>query len=136
MNRLTLRIDALYIQPVSPLQEPTFLLLAALAVEPLYGYGIIAAVAELSEGRVELRAGTLYPALDRLTTEGLIELAREEIVDSRLRRYYRLTDAGADRLRADIERQQRNAGAAAARLAARASSSPVHRRRAGRVAPA
>jgi len=120
---------------VAPLQEPTFLVLAALAGEPLYGYGIIQAVAELSEGRVELRAGTLYPALDRLTADGLVEAAREEIVDGRLRRYYRLTDAGADRLAADVERQRRNAETAAARLAARTAQSST-RRRAGRAAPA
>jgi DNA-binding PadR family transcriptional regulator len=122
---------------VTPLQEPTFLVLAALAGAPLHGYGIIQAVTELSGGRVELRPGTLYPALDRLTTDGLVELAREEVVDNRLRRYYRLTDRGATRLGEDTERQRRNAEAAAAALAARAeaaSSSP--RRRASRVAPA
>jgi DNA-binding PadR family transcriptional regulator len=119
------------------MQEPTFLVLTALASEPLYGYGIIQAVAELSDGRVKLRAGTLYPALDRLTGDGLIELAREEVVESRLRRYYRLTDAGARRLAEDVERQRRNAEAAAARLAVRANRAATPaRRRAGRVAPA
>jgi DNA-binding PadR family transcriptional regulator len=117
------------------LPEPTFLVLAALAGEPLYGYGIIQAVAELSDGRVQLRAGTLYPALDRLSSDGLIELAREEVVDSRLRRYYRLTESGAQRLAADIERQRRNAEAAAARLAARTALSSMPKR-ARRVAPA
>ena len=110
-------------------------MLAALAGEPLYGYGIIQAVNELSEGRVELRAGTLYPALDRLTADGLVEAAREEIVDGRLRRYYRLTDSGADRLATDVERQRRNAETVAARLAARTAQSST-RRRAGRAAPA
>ena len=109
---------------MAPLHEPTFLVLAALAVEPLHGYGIIRAVAELSDGRVELRAGTLYPALDRLTVDGLVELAHEEIVDSRLRRYYRLTEAGVSRLSADIERQRSNADAAAARLATRRLRAP------------
>ena len=102
-----------------PLQEPTFLVLAALAVEPLHGYGLIQAVSELSDGRVTLRAGTLYPALDRLTSDRLVALAREEVVDGRLRRYYRLTDVGADRLRAETERLRRNAELAAQRLATR-----------------
>ncbi len=101
---------------MAPLQEPTFLVLAALAGAPRYGYGIIQAVAELSEGRVELRAGTLYPALDRLAADGLIELAHEEVVDSRLRRYYRLTEPGAWRLAEDMKRQRRNAEAGAAAL--------------------
>ena len=122
---------------MTPLQEPTFLVLAALAGEPLHGYGIIQSVGELSGGRVELRPGTLYPALDRLTADGLVELAREEVVDNRLRRYYRLTDRGATRLGEDMERQRSNADAAAAQLAARAAAtSPSTRRRASRVAPA
>jgi DNA-binding PadR family transcriptional regulator len=125
---------------MQPLQEPTFLVLAALAAEPLYGYAIIQTVAGLSGGRVELRPGTLYPALDRLTTDGLVEVARDEVVDGRLRRYYQLTDAGAARLRADADRQRRNALAATRRLATRdagpAAARSAQRRRSGDVAPA
>jgi DNA-binding PadR family transcriptional regulator len=58
----------------------------------------------------------LYAILDRLREGGLIEVDREEIVESRLRRYYRLTSAGAERLAAEAERMQRNASAAAGRL--------------------
>ena len=119
---------------MTPLQEPTFLILSALAGEPLHGYGIIATVTELSAGRVQLRAGTLYPALDRLGADGLIELAREEIVDNRLRRYYRLTETGAQRLAEDLERQRHNVETAAARLAARAAPATSSRRRATRGA--
>jgi DNA-binding PadR family transcriptional regulator len=119
-GRLPIYIEGLYIGRVTPpLQEPTFLVLVALAAEPLHGYGLIQAVAQLSEGRVALRAGTLYPALDRLTADRLVELAREEVVDGRLRRYYRLTDLGADRLRHETERLRRNAEVAAQRLATR-----------------
>jgi len=81
--------------PSTPLREPTFLILTALAREPLHGYGIISEVAALSDGRVSLRPGTLYGALDRLTDDGLVEPDHEEIVDGRLRRYYRLTEAGS-----------------------------------------
>jgi DNA-binding PadR family transcriptional regulator len=102
-----------------PMREPTFLILTALASQPLHGYGLIQAVDELSDGQIQLRAGTLYPALDRLTVDGLVEHAREEIVDGRLRRYYRLTDEGARRLTDEVERLRRNAEAAAARLEAR-----------------
>ena len=48
-----------------PLQEPTFLILTALAAGPQHGYGIMTDVEEISEGRLRLRAGTLYAALDR-----------------------------------------------------------------------
>ena len=73
------------------MQEATFLILTALADGSQHGYGIIAEVQEISGGRVRLRAGTLYTALDRLRADGLIGVDREEIVESRLRRYYRLT---------------------------------------------
>jgi DNA-binding PadR family transcriptional regulator len=98
------------------MQEATFLILTALADGSQHGYGIIAEVQEISGGRVRLRAGTLYTALDRLRTDGLIEVDREEIVEGRLRRYYRLTPGGAGRLAAEAARLQANARAALARL--------------------
>ncbi|MCU7724609.1 PadR family transcriptional regulator [Actinoplanes sp. KI2] len=98
------------------MQEPTFLILTALAAEPTHGYGVIRAVDQLSQGEVVLRPGTLYGALDRLTDQGLVEIDREEAVDGRLRRYYRLTESGAAALTAQVERLRRNADAAAARL--------------------
>ena len=79
-----------------PLQEPTFLLLTALAEGPQHGYGIMTDVERISGGRVKLRAGTLYAALDRVAAEGLVEADREEVVDGRLRRYYRLTPLGGE----------------------------------------
>jgi DNA-binding PadR family transcriptional regulator len=99
-----------------PLHEPTFLLLTALADGPQHGYGIMADIERLSGGQVKLRAGTLYTALDRVVTEGLAEPDREEVVAGRLRRYYRLTPRGGDRLAAEVERLQRNAAVAAQRL--------------------
>lgn len=87
------------------LREPTFLVLTALADGPSHGYGVIREVERLSEGRTRLRTGTLYAALDRLTYEGLIEQEGEEVVDGRLRRYYRLTEAGSVTLEAESRRR-------------------------------
>jgi DNA-binding PadR family transcriptional regulator len=98
------------------MQEPTFLILTALAAGPQHGYGIMTDVAQISDGRVRLRAGTLYAALDRLGTEGQLELDREVVVDARLRRYYRLTPAGRERLSAETVRLRANATVAARRL--------------------
>ena len=98
------------------MQEATFLILTALAGGSQHGYGIITDVAGISEGRVQLRAGTLYTALDRLKADGLIDVDREEIVDNRLRRYYRLTPEGGHRLSAEAVRLQANARAAIRRL--------------------
>ena len=99
-----------------PLHEPTFLMLTALAKGPQHGYGIITDVREISGGRVQLRAGTLYTALDRLRADGLIGVDREEIVDNRLRRYYRLTPPGEKRLAEEAARLQANAVVAMSRL--------------------
>ncbi len=98
------------------MQEATFLILTALAGGSQHGYGIITDVEQISDGRVRLRAGTLYTALERLRAEGLIEVDREEIVDSRLRRYYRLTATGEERLAAEATRLQANAAVAMSRL--------------------
>lgn len=98
------------------MQEPTFFILTALVRAPLHGYGIMQAVAELSGGRVELKAGTLYTALDRLTADGLIAVDREEAVGGRLRRYYLLSEDGRAALAAAAERMQANATVATARL--------------------
>jgi DNA-binding PadR family transcriptional regulator len=100
------------------LQEPTFLILTALATGPQHGYGIMTDVAKISGDRVRLRAGTLYAALDRLCGEGSVDVDREEIVEGRLRRYYRLTPAGAGVLGAEAERLRANAAVAAKRLRA------------------
>ena len=74
------------------------MILTALADGAQHGYGIIIDVREISGGRVRLRVGALYEALDRLRTDGLIGVDREEIEDNRLRRYYRLTYAGGKRV--------------------------------------
>jgi len=97
-------------------QEATFLVLTALAAGSQHGYGMITDVTGISGGRVRLRAGTLYTALDRLRAAGLIEVDHEEVVDSRLRRYYRLTPAGAERLAEEASRLQSNAHVAMSRL--------------------
>jgi DNA-binding PadR family transcriptional regulator len=98
------------------MQEATFLILTALAAGSQHGYGIITDVTGISDGRVRLRAGTLYTALDRLRADGLIEVEREEVVDSRLRRYYRLTPVGSERLADEAARLQSNASVAMMRL--------------------
>ena len=101
------------------MREPTFLVLTALAEEPRHGYAVIEDVSALTGGRVRLRAGTLYAALDRLRAEGLIEVDREEIVQSRLRRYYRLTGAGEQSLAVETARLRDQAAIAERRLRAR-----------------
>ena len=96
------------------LREATLLVMAALSRGTRHGYGIITEVQEISGGRVTLRAGTLYAALDHLRAAGLIGVDREEVTAGRFRRYYRLihSASGPDLRVGDAERE-----AAAAALA-------------------
>jgi len=99
------------------MQEPTFLILAALATGPQHGYGIMKEAEQLSSAR-RLQAGTLYAALERLAGEGLVATDREEVVDARFRRYYRLTEAGARQLTEETARRRVQAQAVTRRLRA------------------
>ncbi|KJK41963.1 PadR family transcriptional regulator [Lentzea aerocolonigenes] len=101
------------------MSEQTFLVLTALAEEPLHGYAIVQAVEQLSEGRMVLRVGTLYGVLDRLVADGLAERDREEVHQGRLRRYYKLTDSGVRALQAEVARLSANVRAASAVLRGR-----------------
>jgi PadR family transcriptional regulator, regulatory protein PadR len=98
------------------MREPTFLILSALADQPRHGYAIMAETAILSDGAVKLQAGTLYAALERLTAEGLVAIAHEEVVDGRHRRYLSLTDLGRAALRTEAEQRRRVAERALRRL--------------------
>ncbi len=69
------------------------LLLAVLEQGPLHGYAIIAAVQQRSGGALELRTGTIYPALQRLERLGLLR-SSWDAVGERRRRCYELTEAG------------------------------------------
>lgn len=109
------------------MQEPTFLILTALAAQPLHGYAVIQSVIDLSGGAVKLRPGTLYGALDRLAEQGLIAVDHEEAVEGRLRRYYRLSDEGAAVLTAQAERLRRHAAAAESQLGKRLGAAPSFR---------
>ncbi len=100
------------------MSEQAFFVLSALAGEPLHGYAVLKHVAELSQGRISLRVGTLYGILDRMAADGSLELDREVVVDSRLRRYYRLTDHGRHTLTREAARQAANAQTAMEQLAA------------------
>ncbi|MCC9204234.1 PadR family transcriptional regulator [Arthrobacter sp. zg-Y769] len=94
------------------MREPTFLILTALARGRHHGYSLLTETKKLSGGRVSLKPGSLYTTLDRIQEEGLVEDAGEEVVAGRLRRYYALTDNGADALKREADRMEAAADAA------------------------
>ncbi len=100
--------------------DPTLLMLSAVAAQPLHGYGMIKSIEEMSNGRVRLRAGTLYAAIDRMVTDGLMKPHHEESVDGRTRRYYAITQAGLIALEARVKELEGDVSAARRQLARRA----------------
>lgn len=91
------------------LTEPQYFILAALMDGPLHGYGIIKAAERTTDGRLKIAVGTLYGALERLERAGLVAAGDEEIIDGRARRYYRLTQDGAQALGREAQRMQQAA---------------------------
>lgn len=76
----------------TPLTEALFYILLSVR-RPNHGYGIIQEVHRLTEGRVSLGAGTLYGAIQSMTTRGWIRIYSEE-TDSRKKKEYVITDLG------------------------------------------
>jgi PadR family transcriptional regulator PadR len=98
--------------------EQALFILAVLADGPRHGYAIAAETRDLSGGRVELTAGTLYGALNLLSRERLIRETSEETVEGRRRRYYELTSLGATRLSDEAEKLRASAAAIGPRVTA------------------
>jgi PadR family transcriptional regulator, regulatory protein PadR len=104
--------------PMATMTEQAFYILTALVDAPRHGYGIVGEVAELSQGRVQLKVGTLYGVLERLVAEGLVVADHEEVHQGRLRRYYRLTESGGAALGAEAAAKAADARTATRRLRA------------------
>ena len=69
------------------------LILETLANQPSHGYRIAQRIKERSQGVLDFKEGTLYPALHKLENEGLVE-SYEGVERGRPRRYYRITKSG------------------------------------------
>ena len=77
------------------------LILKAVALGPLHGYGVLLRLAQISEGAFQVEQGALYPALGRLEHRGLLAGEWGTSENNRRARYYRLTAAGRRRLERD-----------------------------------
>jgi PadR family transcriptional regulator PadR len=74
------------------------LLLKALQLEPLHGYGIARRVQQLSADVLRVEEGTLYPALHRIEEHGWVESEWGTSENNRRAKYYRLTRKGRKQL--------------------------------------
>jgi PadR family transcriptional regulator PadR len=87
------------------------LVLKTLSLEATHGWGISQRVLQLSNGEFEMNQGSLYPALQRLETNGLITSDWGVTDNNRQARYYRITAAGKRALGTELERWKRFAAA-------------------------
>ena len=76
------------------------LILEVLVQEPNHGYRIAQKIKQGSQGLLDFKEGTLYPALHKLENEGMVE-SYEGVENGRSRRYYRITQAGQAALKKD-----------------------------------
>lgn len=61
---------------------------------PTYGYNIIKELEKRTTGYFKLKGGTIYPALRRLETKGLIKSRRQRTTERQTRKYYQITEKG------------------------------------------
>jgi transcriptional regulator len=85
------------------------LILKAVSLGPLHGYGILLRIQQISREQLEIQQGTLYPALYRLEHQGAITSEWGESENNRWAKYYRLTAAGRAQLRSETEKWNRMA---------------------------
>jgi PadR family transcriptional regulator, regulatory protein PadR len=79
------------------------LILKAVSLGPLHGYGILLRIQQISQDRLEIQQGSLYPALYRLERQGWIASEWGESENNRKAKYYRLTASGKRRLQSETE---------------------------------
>ena len=86
------------------------LILKAVSLGQLHGYGILLRIQQISKDRLEIQQGSLYPALYRLEHQGLIASEWGESENKRKAKYYCLTVAGRRELHQETRDWNRMAG--------------------------
>lgn len=79
------------------------LILKAVSLGPLHGYGVLLRLEQLTGGRLQILQGSLYPALYRLERQGMIASEWGESENNRKAKFYTLTAAGRKQLKAETE---------------------------------
>ncbi|MGH9673955.1 MAG: PadR family transcriptional regulator [Bryobacteraceae bacterium] len=87
------------------------IILKVLALGPMHGYGIAQRIQQISRESLQIRQGSLYPALYRLENRGLLKAEWGITGEGREVKSYSLTRAGRRRLEVETERWERLCGA-------------------------
>ena len=83
------------------------LILKAISLGPLHGYGVLLRIQQISGEQLEIQQGSLYPALYRLEHQGLITSQWGESDNNRKAKFYSLTAAGRRQLHSETEKWNR-----------------------------
>ena len=83
------------------------LILKALSLQPMHGWGIGVRIQQLSKGRLDVNQGSLYPALQRLEHRGDIESDWQSTENNRRARYYTITRQGRRALGQEVDKWKR-----------------------------
>jgi transcriptional regulator len=86
------------------------LILKAVSLGPLHGYGVLLRIQQISGEELVILQGSLYPALYRLEHQGAIASEWGESENNRRAKYYSLTDLGRERLGEETKRWNRMSG--------------------------
>jgi len=92
------------------------LVLKAVSLKPLHGYGVVLRIRQISHQALDIPQGSLYPALYRLESQGLIAAEWGQSDNNRRAKFYTVTKAGLRRLREHTAGWNRLASAIAAAL--------------------
>jgi PadR family transcriptional regulator PadR len=94
------------------------LILRAVSLGPLHGYGILLRIGQISGNALLIEQGALYPGLFRLVRQGLLKASWGTSENNRKAKFYELTVAGRKRLREETQNWNRLAAAIGAALGA------------------
>jgi transcriptional regulator len=83
------------------------LILKAISLGPLHGYGVLLRIQQISQDKLQIQQGSLYPALYRLEHQGLIASEWGESENKRRAKFYKLTAAGKRRMQHELAYWQR-----------------------------
>ena len=89
------------------------LILKAISLGPLHGYGILLRIQQISGDRLEIQQGSFYPAIYRLESRGWIKGEWGESENNRRAKFYRLSQTGKRHLKAESDRWVEMAGVVA-----------------------
>ena len=95
------------------------LILKALSLGPLHGWGIGQRIQQISQDALAANQGSLYPALQRMEHRGVISSEWGDSENNRRARFYSLTPSGRAALRSEVESWRRFAAAIELALEAR-----------------